>query len=67
MIKRTRLMRKLHAELKELGISRELFKKRIGVTTMIDLSDKELCSKIRFLTWVRRQDWPTRRLYGATR
>lgn len=60
-------MRKLHAQLRDLGIPREEFKKRTGIKTMTALSDKELGSKIGYLNWVGKQDYLLRRAHGATR
>lgn len=67
MINRTARMRKLHAQLRDLGIPREEFKRRAGIKTMTSLSNKELCSKIHYLNWVGKQPYPTRRAHGATR
>jgi len=67
MINRTSRMRKLHAQLRDLGIPREEFKKRIGCQSMCDLSDKELGSKIGYLNWVAKQPYPARRAHGASR
>lgn len=64
---RSRRMRKLHAQLRYLGIPREEFKRRIGIKTMTALSDKELASKIHYLDWVGKQPYPNRRAHGATR
>lgn len=64
---RSRRMRKLHAQLRDLGIPREEFKRRIGCESMRDLSDRQLTKNIKYLTWVDKQDYPTRRAHGATR
>jgi len=62
-----RLLRKLHAELRDLGIPREEFKARTGCKTMKDLTNRDLVSRIRFVRWIGEQPYPARREYGAMR
>jgi|GEM_PF-6936891 len=60
-------MRKLHALLRDLGISREDFKRRTGCRSMRQWSERDLCSKIRFALWIGKQSFHIRRAYGASR
>jgi len=64
---RTRILRWIHAQLKELGIPREEFKARTGVISMNEWSDEELQGKGRYLDWLGNQPWPVRHEHGARR
>jgi len=53
--------------LRDLGISREDFKRRTGCRSMRQWSERDLCSKIRFALWIGKQSFHIRRAYGASR
>lgn len=59
--------RKLHAELRDLGISREEFKRSTGCLSMLEWDRRTMTSRIKFLKHVRGLPYPERRKYGATR
>lgn len=64
---RTRLLRWLHWQLKDLGIAREEFKARMGVGSMNEWSIGNLISKNLYLLWLRHQPWHVRHEHGAAR
>lgn len=59
--------RKLHAALRDLGISREDFKRRTCCFSMLEWDRRTVASRIKFLKHVSGLPYPERRKYGATR